>query len=108
MNKKKGMKNWVKVCVGLAIMAILFANPYTRPIIHFILPLGSGIDDLIVMVALIWLVAILIYRAIVHRKKINEWMQEEHLDEDGVSSDWDFNNLNKNSDKGEKNNEKEF
>jgi hypothetical protein len=107
VNKKKGIRNWMKICIGLVIIAILFANPYTRPIIHFILPLGSGIDDIIVIIALVWLVAVLIYRAIIHRKKVNAWMDNEDYNEEENDSSNENNNLNSNFSKGEKVNEKE-
>lgn len=39
------------LAIAAAIIALLFWNPATRSVILFILPLGSGIDDLIFMVA---------------------------------------------------------
>ena len=44
--------NWLKVVIGLLVIALLMLQPLTRSIILFILPLGSGIDDLIVIAAL--------------------------------------------------------
>jgi len=39
--------------LAFIIVALLFWNPFTRSIILFILPLGSGMDDLIFIAALI-------------------------------------------------------
>ena len=50
------MKNSQKLAWTAAVallVAVLFWNPFTRSVILFILPLGSGIDDLIFIAALI-------------------------------------------------------
>ena len=41
------MSNWSKVMLVVLTLIILFFIPFTRSIILFILPLGSGVDDLI-------------------------------------------------------------
>jgi len=70
--KTQDLKMWV---IGLVIAALLFGNPMTRSIILWILPLGSGIDDLIFLALLILaVVAGLIYS----RKKHNERENNEH------------------------------
>jgi len=43
-----------RIALILAIVALLFWNPMTRSIIVFILPLGSGYDDLIFIAALVF------------------------------------------------------
>lgn len=46
------MSNWAKtmIILGLALLFMLF--PPTRAVLLFILPLGSGIDDLIFFILL--------------------------------------------------------
>ena len=51
MRDKKIIRN---IAIGSVITALLFWNPATRNIILFILPLGSGIDDLIFLLALLF------------------------------------------------------
>lgn len=41
------------VLIAAFIIAILFWNPFSRSVILFILPLGSGIDDLVFIAALV-------------------------------------------------------
>lgn len=36
--------------IGAAVLLFLFWNPATRQIILFILPLGSGVDDLVFLI----------------------------------------------------------
>lgn len=56
--------NWKKtVVVGLITMFLLIFPP-TRGLIWFLLPLGSGIDDLIFFIVTGIVVAILCYKAI--------------------------------------------
>lgn len=47
------MDKRTKWILGLLVTAFLFANPITRRIILWILPLGRGVDDLIVWLALL-------------------------------------------------------
>lgn len=47
------MSRFWKFVLGLLGVAFLFWNPMTRTVILWILPLGSGIDDLIVVSALV-------------------------------------------------------
>lgn len=44
--------NWFKLSGIFALIATLFVNPITRNIILFILPLGSGFDDLVEIVVI--------------------------------------------------------
>lgn len=50
--KKKKLSNWAKTMIVLAVLLLLILFPPTRAILLFILPLGSGIDDLIFFVLL--------------------------------------------------------
>lgn len=51
---------WLQWIVILIVVAFLLANPLTRGVILFLLPLGSGFDDLIEIVAIILLVGLLL------------------------------------------------
>jgi hypothetical protein len=57
--KGKDMRKKIfKWAIALSVIAFLFIQPLTRQVILFILPLGSGVDDLIfVVVGIIALVA---------------------------------------------------
>ncbi|MBP7967678.1 hypothetical protein KAZ66_05420 [Candidatus Woesebacteria bacterium] len=44
---------FLKIVVAALVVVFLFRNPMTRAVILWLLPLGSGIDDLIVIIALI-------------------------------------------------------
>lgn len=41
-----------RAALALFVVAFVFANPYTRQAVLWLLPLGSGIDDLIEIAAL--------------------------------------------------------
>lgn len=47
---KKKLSNWAKLLIALGVLCLLMLHPITRSVIMFILPLGSGIDDLIFFV----------------------------------------------------------
>ena len=71
------MSNWTKSILALLGLALLFIMPFTRQIILFILPLGSGVDDLIFFVLL--LLAFLVFliranKALIY--KIREWLHK--------------------------------
>lgn len=53
------MSNWSKVMLVILTLIVLFFIPITRSIILFILPLGSGVDDLLFFV-LLFVAAILL------------------------------------------------
>lgn len=53
MNFADGKLTLVEVLVIVVVLALLFANPMTRGMILFLLPLGSGVDDLIFIVLLV-------------------------------------------------------
>lgn len=48
----KRLSNWAKAMIVLGLMVLAMAIPITRKILLLILPLGSGIDDLIFFVLL--------------------------------------------------------
>lgn len=48
----KRISNWAKLLIILGVLALFMLHPITRSIIMFILPLGSGIDDLIFFILL--------------------------------------------------------
>lgn len=41
------MKNWQKVAIGGVVGSALIAHPVTRQVVFFVLPLGSGWDDVL-------------------------------------------------------------
>lgn len=47
---QKKLSNWAKLLIALGVLCLLMLHPITRSVIMFILPLGSGIDDLIFFV----------------------------------------------------------
>lgn len=52
-----------KALVILAVLLVLFWNPRTRAILLFLLPLGSGVDDLVflVLVAVVGVLALTVF-----------------------------------------------
>lgn len=49
---KKGLSNWAKTMIVLGLLLLLMLFPPTRAVLLFVLPLGSGIDDLIFFILL--------------------------------------------------------
>lgn len=49
---KKKLSNWAKLLIIIGILCLLMLHPITRSVVMFILPLGSGIDDLIFFILL--------------------------------------------------------
>jgi hypothetical protein len=80
MGSRKLIKNWVKVALVLVIIAFLFANPFARAFIRFMLPLGSGMDDLIEIIALIILAALLVYKIKANWSRIKNWFRDDDYD----------------------------
>ena len=71
------MSNWAKIIWGLLIAALLLVTPFTRQIILIILPLGSGIDDLLFFVFLTLALLVFLIKAnagLLH--KIREWIHK--------------------------------
>lgn len=52
-------RHWWKLVLVLVLVVVLFRVPFTLRLIVFLLPLGSGFDDLIEIVALVALVVLL-------------------------------------------------
>lgn len=63
--------NWKKVMIATSILILLFWIPVTRSAILFVLPLGSGLDDLIFFVLLIIACVLLMMRAAPVRNKMH-------------------------------------
>ena len=61
-----------KTLIFLMTAIILMANPWTRQMILFILPLGSGIDDLVFFVLLFLAGFVLLMRVIPVRDKVRK------------------------------------
>ena len=49
---RKGLSNWAKTMLVLGALLLLMLFPPTRAVLLFVLPLGSGIDDLIFFILL--------------------------------------------------------
>lgn len=67
-----GLSNWTKVLIVLCVLALLLANPVTRQVILLILPLGSGIDDLIFFVVLAAIGFVLLMRVLPVQDKVQK------------------------------------
>jgi hypothetical protein len=67
-------RHWWKLVLGLAIVAFLFWNPTTRAFVLWVLPLGSGIDDLIVIASLILIVVLAFVRGWV---SLPQWLKRD-------------------------------
>lgn len=71
MDKWRSFSNRKKItliAVTLLVVAVLFWNPMTRQAIVFLLPLGSGVDDLIFAVCLVIGLVLLAIRIIAGKK----------------------------------------
>lgn len=62
--------NWKKLVLALCILILLMLFPITRRLMFLILPLGSGIDDLIFFILLFFLAVMLLLRAVPVKDKI--------------------------------------
>lgn len=75
----KKVSNWGKALIAMLILLWLFIFPPTRQIILFILPLGSGIDDLIFFVLLFAALILILFKAIDMKeilKKAGHWLSK--------------------------------
>lgn len=63
----KAKLSWL--IIACLVLAACFFIPFTRQIILFILPLGSGVDDAIVMLAILCAVIFFIARYAMSKKK---------------------------------------
>ena len=72
------INNWTKVVVILLSLILLMLVPFTRAALLFILPLGSGIDDLIFFILLFLLAVILLMKILMpgFLQKIVKWFKE--------------------------------
>lgn len=72
------INNWTKVVIILLSLILLMLIPFTRAALLFILPLGSGIDDLIFFILLFLLAVILLMKILMpgFLQKIVKWFKE--------------------------------
>lgn len=72
------INNWTKVVIILLSLILLMLIPFTRAALLFILPLGSGIDDLIFFILLFLLAIILLMKILMpgFLQKIVKWFKE--------------------------------
>lgn len=72
------INNWTKVVIILLSLILLMLIPFTRAVLLFILPLGSGIDDLIFFILLFLLAIILLMKILMpgFLQKIVKWFKE--------------------------------
>lgn len=73
------LSNWAKTMIVLAILLLLMLFQPTRAILMFILPLGSGIDDLIFFIllfvfGLVSLLKLYDFKAVL--TKIGSWLSK--------------------------------
>lgn len=71
------INNWTKVVIILLSLILLMLIPFTRAALLFILPLGSGIDDLIFFILLILLAIVLLMKILMpgFLQKIAKWFK---------------------------------
>jgi Na+/serine symporter len=74
-------KNKRKIYAGVAAgLLLLFWNPYTRAVLLWLLPLGSGYDDLLFVLAAIVAIAVYVTKAIkAHKEVIQEQIKDNWL-----------------------------
>ncbi len=73
--------NWLKVVFGLLFMAFLWWHPASRQILWFILPLGSGMDDLIFLLLSGAAAAIAFVNGWVSIPKVLKWLFQNNKGE---------------------------
>lgn len=64
--------NWKKITIALCIAVLLMLFPLTRHFILLLLPLGSGVDDLIFFILLFVLAVLLVIRTVPVKNKITK------------------------------------
>lgn len=72
----KKWPNWTKLLLWLCVLAMVLAIPVTRMVLLLILPLGSGIDDLLFFVVIAAIGAVLLMKVIPipdKAKKVAKW-----------------------------------
>ena len=63
VGKTKKWRNWSRVMICICVLMALLLFPFTRPIVLWLLPLGSGVDDLVFFVLVCLAVFLLLLRA---------------------------------------------
>lgn len=74
---QKKLSNWAKLLIIIGILCLLMLHPITRSVIMFILPLGSGIDDLIFFILLFAFLLILALKLVNFHEllvKLGKWL----------------------------------
>lgn len=67
------LSNWAKTVIVLLVILFLMIFPPTRHFIMFLLPLGSGIDDLIFFIVLSILIAVLAIK-FADTDRVKDWL----------------------------------
>lgn len=67
------LSNWAKTLIVLCTAMLFMAIPFTRHLLLFILPLGSGVDDLIFFVLLFLAVTVFLIKA-AGTEKVKNWL----------------------------------
>ncbi len=70
----KFARDWWKIALVLLVVIVLFRVPATVRIIWYLLPLGSGVDDLVEIVAVAALLIVLIVKGWI---SIPEWFKRK-------------------------------
>lgn len=73
MENRRPLSNWAKTLIVLCLLLLLMINPFTRQLILFILPLGSGIDDLIFFILLFVTLVVFLIRG-AQLEKVKAWL----------------------------------
>jgi len=60
--RKKKIKNWVILVIVLAAIALIALHPIGLSIIIWLLPMGSGFDDVIAIAAIVIALVILFFK----------------------------------------------
>lgn len=75
MAGKRPLSNWAKTMIVLCLLLVLMINPLTRQMIFLILPLGSGVDDLIFIILLFVTLTVFLIRG-AQLDKVKNWLVE--------------------------------
>ena len=70
------MSNWAKTTLIAAALLVAMLNPMVRSIVILILPLGSGIDDLIFVILALVVFMLLLMKVLTAKnpiKRLAEW-----------------------------------
>lgn len=70
------MSNWAKTTLIAAVLLVAMLNPMVRSIVILILPLGSGIDDLIFVILAFAVFTLLLMKLLTAKnpiRRIAEW-----------------------------------